>query len=207
MNDEPKRPCWWGPRSGMLLALGFGVAAAAPFVVNGAKAYAAEGKVDVAEVVKETKEEKEKKEREHGPSAREMKSAVLLPDGTVYAGGKGGLAVRKGTEWSIVKDFPQDEVKTLALGQDGTLWATGKKGLYSLKKDGAWTTVKEGDMHSVNVAADGSILAVGKKGFYTRSAAGEWSEAPALLPEGMKAPEEEKEKEKEKEKKEKEEKH
>lgn len=200
MNSDSKRPSWWGPRSGFLIALAFGGAAAAPFILNGAKAFAQEGKVDVKEVMKETKDEKEKKEREHGPSAREMKAAALLADGTLYAGGKGGLAVRKGSEWSIVKDFPQDEAKSVAAGTDGSLWVAGKKGLYQLK-DGKWSVTKEGDMHSVSIAGDGTVLAVGKKGFYTRSAAGEWSEAPALLPEGMiMPPEKEKEHGEDKEK-------
>ena len=194
MNSDTKRPSWWGPRSGFLLALGFGAVAVAPFVVNGAKAYAEEGKVDMKEVVKETKNDKEKKEREHGRESREMKSAALLADGTLYAGGKGGLAVRKGGEWSVVKDFPQDEAKSVAAGPDGSLWVAGKQGLYLLK-DGKWTTAKEGDMHSVSVAGDGTVLAVGKKGFFTRTAGGEWSEAPAVLPEGVSMPPE-KEKEK-----------
>lgn len=191
MSSEAKRPSWWGPRSGMVIAIAFGAAAASPFIINGAKVYAKEGNVNVAEVLKETKNEKEKKDREHGPEAREMKSAVLLADGTLYAGGKGGLAVRKGGEWSVVNDFPQDEAKSLAAGTNGTLWVAGKRGLYLLK-DGAWSTVKDGDMHSVSVATDGSVLAVGKKGFFTRNGAGEWSEAPATLPDGMKMPEKEK---------------
>ncbi|RYD60830.1 MAG: hypothetical protein EOP83_18500 [Verrucomicrobiaceae bacterium] len=179
------------------MALGFGVAAVAPFVLNGAKAFAQEGKVDVKEIVKDTKNEKEKKEREHGSSAREMKSAALLADGTLYAGGKGGLAVQKGGEWSIVKDFPLDEAKSVAAGTDGSLWVAGKQGLHLLK-DGKWSIAKEGDMHSVSVATDGTVLAVGKKGFFSRNSAGEWSEAPALLPEGVTMPPEKEKEEKEK---------
>ncbi|MCW1886043.1 hypothetical protein OKA04_14995 [Luteolibacter flavescens] len=188
MSSDTKRPSWWGPRSGFLIAIGFGAVAAGPFLLNGAKALAQDGKVDVKAVMNETRNEKEKKDREHGRESREMKSAALLADGTLYAGGKGGLAVRsKDGEWSIVKDFPVDEAKSMAAAADGSVWVSGKRGLYQLK-EGAWTTVKEGDFHSVSVGADGTVLVVGKKGLLTRSASGDWNEAPALLPEGVSMP-------------------
>ena len=184
MNPDTKRPSWWGPRSGILLALGFGIFAAAPFVINGAKAYAREGTVSMASVMKSTRDEKERKE--HESKFREMKSAALLPDGTLYVGGKGGLAVRRNGEWSLVEGFPRDEAKSIAAAADGSLWVAGKRGLHHFK-DGEWTTANEAEMHSVSVAGDGTVLAVGKKVFLTRSAGGEWTETPALLPEEIKA--------------------
>ena len=183
---EKKKPSFWSPRSGVYFAAGFLALAGEPYLLNGAKLYAETGKVSAGEVMKETKEDKEKKEKEHEKpeKLREIKSGAALPDGTVFAGAKGGLAVLKGVEWSAVPGFPDDEAKSLAASADGTLWVAGKKGLHAYK-NGAWRTEKEGDAHSVSVGADGSIILASKKGLEVRKPSGEWSEVAKSLPEAF----------------------
>lgn len=155
-------------------------------MLNGAKLFAETGKVSAGEMIKETKEKNEEKEKEHESpeKLREIKSAAALSDGTIYAGGKGGLAVLKNGEWTAVEGFPDVEVKSLAAAGDGTLWVAGKKGLHSFK-GGSWKTEKEGDAHSVSVGADGSVILASKKGLEIRKASGEWSEVAKSLPEGL----------------------
>ena len=186
MSKEKKKPSFWSPRSGVYCAAGFLALAGVPYLINGAKVYAETGKVSAGEVMKETKEKHEKKEKDHesAEKLREIKTAAVLADGTVFAGGKGGLAVRKTGEWSAVPGFPDEEVKSLAAGADGTLWVAGKKGLHSFK-DGAWKTEREGDSHSVSVGADGSLALASKKGLEIRKPSGEWSEVAKSLPEAF----------------------
>jgi len=189
MKNEKKKNSFWSPRSGVFLAMGFLGLGGIPYLIQGTKAFAETGKISPAEVVKTTKEEHEKKAKDHesAEKLREIKAAAMLADGTVYAGGKGGLAVRKDGKWSKADGFPGDEAKAIAAGPDGSLWVAGKKGLHLLK-NGSWKIEKEGDMHSVSVAADGTVLAVGKKGLLSRSPSGDWIELAASLPEELANP-------------------
>jgi len=165
---------WWGPRAAVLCIVVFAGIAALPLIRGGISA-AEKGKpLSLSTIMEETKRKNKENKKKKPEKLGEFKAAAQLENGTLYLGGKGGLLVRIGEQWTLVKDGPADEIKNLA-AIGNTLWIAGKHGLYQLL-DGKYSEVKSGDFHSVTAAPDGSIFAVSKKSIYSCDPAGKWSE-------------------------------
>ncbi|MEZ0385563.1 MAG: hypothetical protein ACAI34_00750 [Verrucomicrobium sp.] len=176
---SPKKPSWWSPKSGLLLAAGFGIAAAWPFLSSATKLAAAGEEVSVDKVMKTTMEH-EKMEPE---KLREVKAYAVLSDGTAFLGTKGGLFVGKGGEWRYDAEFPGGDIKNLALAADGTLWAATKRGVFQrLATDGKWQLAQDKDAHSITLGSAGEVFITGKYGVMKRSGDGTWQTVLTEVP-------------------------
>ncbi len=80
------------------------------------------------------------------------------PDGTVWAGGLGGLSVFDGAGWApVAVDLPSNDVQSLAVAPDGTVWAGTWNGLVSISVDGAARTWTNHSAPSIAITDDGVV--------------------------------------------------
>lgn len=178
-----KKPSWWSPKSGLLLAAGFGIVAAWPFISSATKLAAAGEQVTVNKVVQGAKEEKERYEKMEPEKYRELKAFVETADGTAIVGTKGGIFLGKNGTWSLDEGFGGGDVKDLALGVDGSVWAASKKGVYKRNaSDGKWEASYGQEAHSVTVNASGEVFVTSKAGVFKRGSEGKWTTVLAELP-------------------------
>jgi signal transduction histidine kinase/CheY-like chemotaxis protein/ligand-binding sensor domain-containing protein len=85
----------------------------------------------------------------------------------VWAGGTGGIAVRRGGAWSkMTEGLPGETIYSLARARDGAIWAGGSEGV-GRYKDGRWTVwdsrsgllQEECNLNGLLVDDDGSVYA------------------------------------------------
>lgn len=99
----------------------------------------------------------------HGGHGKvEIKTATILPDGTVYAAGKMGLYRAADGQVVRVEGFPgHEEIKSLTADADGHLFTAGKDGVWRWA-GGKWSRLLEGEVNQVQVGAQGHLVVAGK---------------------------------------------
>lgn len=209
-KPTPAKPATPWSRRAAFLGVGVFVALAAwPYLTATTKLVAA-GDAPTPEKVKDGAAQARMQE-EREKHAREIKAVAALPDGRVFLGNKGGLAVLENGAVKVVDGWPGGEVKQLAAA-GGTLWAVSKETVWSFNGQ-AWSKAFEGEAHSVAVGADQTVYLGTKKGLKRSRDGAKWEDAATEMPaalltkmedEKKKHEEHEKEEKKGREKKEKE---
>lgn len=99
----------------------------------------------------------------HGGDKKvEFRSAVLLPDGTLYASSKMGLYKAVNGHVTMVEGFPgKEEIRSLATDAQGHLYTAGKDGVYRLAS-GQWTQLHTAEAQQVQASLDGTLVIAGK---------------------------------------------
>jgi len=80
-------------------------------------------------------------ERLKSPAIPESVNAILFDRDDVWAGGTGGVAVRRNGQWTKMTDadgIPGQTIYSLGRGKDGAIWAGGSAGV-GRYLDGRWT--------------------------------------------------------------------
>lgn len=102
------------------------------------------------------------------PSLNDIRSLVLVPDGSLWAGTGGGvvrwdLADDTYVRFSTVDGLASDDVTDLSLSPDGTLWVATRGGGVSHLVGANWTTYTQVDglidniVYAIATAPDGSV--------------------------------------------------
>src|SRR6185295_12061565 len=80
-------------------------------------------------------------EQKDGLPGDSIRSILVDPDGTVWAGTTTGLGEYRDGRWRVAEgDLPDHNVRVLIRRRDGSLWVGTSVGL-ARQKDGAWTSV------------------------------------------------------------------
>lgn len=188
--STPKPSVPWSRRAAFLGVGVFVALAAWPYLSATTKLVAA-GDAPTAEKVKDGAAQARMQE-EREKHAREIKAVAALPDGRVFLGNKGGLAVLENGAVKAVDDWPGGEVKHLAAA-GGTLWAVSKETVWNFNGQ-TWSKAFEGEVHSVAVGPDQAVYLGTKKGLKRSRDGAKWEDAAAEMPASLMAKMEEKKK-------------
>lgn len=178
---RPAIPLPWPYRSALFGVALFVTVAGFPYAAAAVRLLVAGQPVRLQAVQKQLRTNEMRMEA--AGKGREVKAVAVLPDGTLYLGGKAGLAVLRHGQAEPVTDWPDAEVKSLASASDGTLWVVGKEALW--RRDGGsstWNRVREGDAHSIEIAPDGMLYLAGKTGLRRSRDGQTWEEVSAAVP-------------------------